>query len=65
MSNLDSALAFLRERGKYVLDAGTPKPNWGRPDEIDPPMFGRVFFCKFPEISDEWLCRVDLPKEKA
>jgi len=26
---LASAIGYLRARGKYLLDAGTPKPRWG------------------------------------
>ena len=26
---LAAAIAYLRSRGKYVLDIGTPTPQWG------------------------------------
>ena len=28
---LSDAIAYLRRRGIYVLDKGSPKPNWGVP----------------------------------
>lgn len=32
---LAQAIGWLRQRGRYVLDTGTPKPKWGVPG--DPP----------------------------
>lgn len=31
---LAKAIAFLRTRGRYVLDAGSPKPRWGKAHEV-------------------------------
>lgn len=45
------AIQYLRERGIYVLDPGTPKPNWGRPGPVEPARFDTVFFKTFPVIS--------------
>lgn len=47
------AIAYLRERNIYVLDKGTPKPNWGRPDPVEPPRFDSVYFKTFPAICAE------------
>jgi len=33
---LAHAKAYLQRRGKYVLDRGTPKPNWGIPFDQQP-----------------------------
>ena len=47
-------------RSKYVLDKDTPKPNWGKPDDIPAPAFERTYFTEFPEVTDECFNRVDL-----
>lgn len=30
---LAAAIGYLRERGLYLLDRGTPRPRWGLPNE--------------------------------
>lgn len=56
---LTHAIAFLRQRGKYVLDHGTPAPKWGNHTD-KPDMFDRIFFTDFPEFADEVENRIDI-----
>jgi len=35
---LDGAIAWLRTQDRYVLDAGSKKPNWGVKGEVPQPL---------------------------
>jgi hypothetical protein len=44
-SKLEAAIRWLRDRGLYILDKGTPRPKWGIAGDVPPiesPLFNKV-----------------------
>lgn len=49
-----AAIQYLRQKGKYILDKGSPPPGWKATDVRTPDRFERVFFNDWPAICKEY-----------
>lgn len=59
---LSHAIAYLRSKGRYVLDAGSTRPAWGTPHEVptapNAAMLARETQADRRRVASGWLHRI-------